>query len=220
MKKGTPSGDSVRSASQERSCFPDPVGGVGKASEYARPLRLRSVRQRPPPPPDDRTEAGPNRCGDEGAAGQVKPYQIAKQTRADHKTVGTVRAELEGRGEIPHVAKVTDTKGRKQPVRKATQPRTPVGPSCGELRLRAKVEKLQNQNAALQNQIAEKDRRTKSLQADIAEKDRLIRDLNKENQQQDFAVHHFIMEWKRERALDGLDNDDQPDAPDVIAEGK
>ena len=37
---------------------------------------------------------------------------IAKQTRADHKTVGTVRAELEGRGEIPHVAKVTDTKGR------------------------------------------------------------------------------------------------------------
>jgi ParB-like chromosome segregation protein Spo0J len=43
---------------------------------------------------------------------------IAKQTKVDHKTVGKTRAELEGRGEIPHVEKRTDTKGRKQPSAK------------------------------------------------------------------------------------------------------
>ena len=43
---------------------------------------------------------------------------IAKQTKADHKTVGAVRDKLEARGEIPHVSTVEDTKGRKQPTRK------------------------------------------------------------------------------------------------------
>ena len=43
---------------------------------------------------------------------------IAKQTKADDKTVGKVRRELEGRAEIPHVDAVEDTKGRKQPTRK------------------------------------------------------------------------------------------------------
>jgi hypothetical protein len=43
---------------------------------------------------------------------------IAKQIKVDHKTVGKARAELEGRGEIPHVEKRTDTKGRKQPSSK------------------------------------------------------------------------------------------------------
>jgi hypothetical protein len=44
--------------------------------------------------------------------------QIAGTVKTDHKTVGTVRAELEGRGEIPHVEKRTDTKGRQQPATK------------------------------------------------------------------------------------------------------
>jgi ParB-like nuclease domain len=44
--------------------------------------------------------------------------QIADTVKADHKTVGTVRAEQEARGEIPHVETRTDTKGRKQPARK------------------------------------------------------------------------------------------------------
>jgi ParB-like nuclease domain len=39
---------------------------------------------------------------------------IASITKSDHKTVGKVRAEKEGRGEIPHVKARTDTKGRKQ----------------------------------------------------------------------------------------------------------
>jgi ParB-like chromosome segregation protein Spo0J len=41
--------------------------------------------------------------------------QAAKKTGTDHKTVGKVREELEGRGEIPHVETREDTKGRKQP---------------------------------------------------------------------------------------------------------
>jgi hypothetical protein len=41
---------------------------------------------------------------------------IAKQTRADHKTVGVVRRRLQQRGEIPHVSSREDTKGRKQPA--------------------------------------------------------------------------------------------------------
>jgi hypothetical protein len=46
--------------------------------------------------------------------------QIAKTVKADHKTVASVRAEKEGRGEIPHVETRTDSKGRKQPTRKTT----------------------------------------------------------------------------------------------------
>jgi hypothetical protein len=47
--------------------------------------------------------------------------QIAKTAKVDHKTVGTARVKLEGRGEIPHVETRTDTKGRKQPAKKATK---------------------------------------------------------------------------------------------------
>jgi hypothetical protein len=43
---------------------------------------------------------------------------IAKIVKADKNTVAKVRKEKEGRGEIHHVAKRTDTKGRKQPARK------------------------------------------------------------------------------------------------------
>ena len=43
---------------------------------------------------------------------------IAKQTKVDHKTVGKARAELEGRGDIPHVENRTDSKGRQQPATK------------------------------------------------------------------------------------------------------
>ena len=44
---------------------------------------------------------------------------IAAQVKADDKTVGAVRQELESRAEIPHVAKRTDKKGRKQPAAKS-----------------------------------------------------------------------------------------------------
>jgi hypothetical protein len=50
---------------------------------------------------------------------EASDRQIAKSTKADHKTVATVRREEEGRGEIPHVAQRTDAKGRKQPAKKS-----------------------------------------------------------------------------------------------------
>ena len=50
--------------------------------------------------------------------------QIAKVAKADHKTVGAERKILAARGEIPHVAKRTDTKGRKQPGTRKTPKRT------------------------------------------------------------------------------------------------
>lgn len=43
----------------------------------------------------------------------------AKLAKVDDKTVAKVRRELEARSEIPNVATHTDTKGRKQPARKA-----------------------------------------------------------------------------------------------------
>jgi ParB-like chromosome segregation protein Spo0J len=55
--------------------------------------------------------------------------QIAKQAKADDKIVAKVRTELEARSEIPNVKAATDTKGRKQPIRKAQPVRhkTPPG---------------------------------------------------------------------------------------------
>jgi len=49
--------------------------------------------------------------------------QIAEQVKASHVTVGAVRTELEGRGQINHVEIRVDTKGRHQPANKpkATQ---------------------------------------------------------------------------------------------------
>jgi hypothetical protein len=44
--------------------------------------------------------------------------QIAETVKASHNTVGVVRDKLEGRGQIDHVEKRTDTKGRDQPARK------------------------------------------------------------------------------------------------------
>src|SRR2546430_1358032 len=45
---------------------------------------------------------------------------IGKMAKVDGKTVAAVRAEQEERAEIPHVEKRTDSKGRKQPAKKAT----------------------------------------------------------------------------------------------------
>ncbi len=46
---------------------------------------------------------------------------IAKMVKVDHKTVATVRAKKERRGEIPHVETRADTKGRQQSAKKPTR---------------------------------------------------------------------------------------------------
>ena len=58
---------------------------------------------------------------------------IAKQTKVDDKTVGSVRRELEGRAEIPHVSTVEDTKGRQQPTKKARRTAEQVLPDANRL---------------------------------------------------------------------------------------
>jgi hypothetical protein len=47
---------------------------------------------------------------------------VAKQVKADDKTVAKVRTELEARSEIPNVKARTDTKGRAQPARRSGGP--------------------------------------------------------------------------------------------------
>jgi len=49
---------------------------------------------------------------------EASNLQVAKQVKADDKTVAKVRTELEGRSEIPNVKARTDTRGRKQPAQK------------------------------------------------------------------------------------------------------
>jgi hypothetical protein len=58
----------------------------------------------------------------------VSDRAIANITKVDHKTVAPIRAEMEGRGEIPHVETRTDSKGRQQPVHKSktTSPPRPA----------------------------------------------------------------------------------------------
>jgi len=104
--------------------------------------------------------------------------QIGETIKADHKTVGAVRAEKEATGEISPVEKRVgkDRKARKQPVKKATtakspraaqakateaqetkaarKPRDDIGPgSTSELaRLRARVDELENGKLRLQRE--------------------------------------------------------------------
>jgi hypothetical protein len=49
---------------------------------------------------------------------EMSDRQIASIAKRDHKTVSKKRAKMKSRGEIPHVEKRTDTKGRKQPSAK------------------------------------------------------------------------------------------------------
>jgi hypothetical protein len=59
---------------------------------------------------------------------EASNLQIAKQMKADDKTVARVRSELEARSEIPNVGTRTDTKGRKQPSRKSPSKVPPKRP--------------------------------------------------------------------------------------------
>jgi hypothetical protein len=51
--------------------------------------------------------------------------QIARETKADHKTVGDEREDMEARGEIPHVPTHKDSKGRNQAAKKPPKPPKP-----------------------------------------------------------------------------------------------
>jgi hypothetical protein len=55
--------------------------------------------------------------------------QIATKTGTDHKTVANVRTQAEGRGEIPHVERREDSKGRRQPAEKSKPAKPEASPS-------------------------------------------------------------------------------------------
>ena len=100
--------------------------------------------------------------------------QIAKTIKVDHKTVASVRAEKEGRGEIPHVETRTDSKGRKQPARKTTTKPPPVSAEVLQQRaaaaeyIRALMGgKTRDDIGPVSNdEITRKDARIEELQAD------------------------------------------------------
>jgi hypothetical protein len=54
--------------------------------------------------------------------------QIGEGAKVDHKTVANRRKKKERRGEIPHVGKRADTKGRKQPASKSKRRRRQLQP--------------------------------------------------------------------------------------------
>jgi hypothetical protein len=60
--------------------------------------------------------------------------QIAKQVKADDKTVASVRADMVARSEIPNVEVRTDARGRQQPARRTRQSAkiAPDAPNTGE----------------------------------------------------------------------------------------
>jgi hypothetical protein len=64
---------------------------------------------------------------------------IGKQAKVSKNTVAKVRKEKEGRGQIDHVEKRTDSKGRSQPATKA-KAKLPVPPSKGHERSKPPVE--------------------------------------------------------------------------------
>src|SRR5262249_54491476 len=75
----------------------------------------------------------------------------AKSAKVDDKTVGTVRAELERRSEIPNVSTRTDSNGRKQPARKTTTKPPPVS----EQVLQQRAAAAERKNIGLRSQVEE-----------------------------------------------------------------
>jgi ParB-like chromosome segregation protein Spo0J len=61
------------------------------------------------------------------ATPSVSDRKIAGEVKVDHKTVAKKRREMESGGEIPHLTKREDARGRKQAARKTKQ--TPTRPS-------------------------------------------------------------------------------------------
>jgi len=127
---------------------------------------------------------------------------IAKQVKADDKTVASVRREMEARSEIPNVSTRTDSSGRGQPARKTRKPtRPPAAPpptadgqairDAAATRVQAPVSGQPEPQAALKpladdigpNGVAEAERlrvRVEELQAQVRQRDIKITGLESE----------------------------------------
>ena len=82
----------------------DPAAFVVSLNVHRRHLTTEQKRQAIA----DHIKAGPT----------ASDREIGRKVGADNKTVAKVRADLEARGEIPHVSTRTDSAGRKQPAAK------------------------------------------------------------------------------------------------------
>jgi ParB-like nuclease domain len=85
-------------------CGDDPYAYAASANVHRRHLTIEQKRELI----TKLLKAGPEKSD----------RQIAETTKTDHKTVAVVRRQAEGRGEIPHVEKRNDRKGRSQPAHK------------------------------------------------------------------------------------------------------
>jgi hypothetical protein len=116
--------------------------------------------------------------------------QIAETAKTDHKTVAAVRRQAEGRGEIPHVKKRTDRKGRKQPAAKREATSAPTLPvpeadtaparspsskptgsaeqSVEDRRLAMELLDLRAENTVFKNRIVEIEAENAQLRAQLA----------------------------------------------------
>jgi hypothetical protein len=99
--------------------------------------------------------------------------QIGEMIKADHKTVGAVRAEKEATGEISPVEKRVgkDRKARKQPVKKATTAKSPraaqeKATEAQETKAARKPKSRDDIGPASNDEITRKDARIEELQAD------------------------------------------------------
>ena len=127
---------------------------------------------------------------------------IAKQVKADDKTVASVRREMEARSEIPNVSTRTDSRGRGQPARKTRKPtRPPAAPppkadgqairDAAATRVQAPVSGQPEPQVALKppaddigpNGVAEAERlrvRVEELQAQVRQRDITIEGLRRD----------------------------------------
>jgi len=133
------------------------------------------------------------------AAPEKSDRQIAESIHVDHKTVASVRAKQEARGEIPHVETRTDTKGRRQqahrtgPAISRKFPRNPAVTAAAD-----RAEPAQPQPAP--KSAAEPDELVK-LRADLAD-EKMIRDQALSGWRRALEAHDGY--WTRKQFADVL----------------
>jgi len=118
------------------------------------------------------------------ATPEKSDLQIAETVKASPTTVGTVRAKMESSGDVFKLDTRQDTKGRKQPAKRARAPRSekPPPPAPPPAPARADIE----QGSAGERE--RKDARIEELQADKRHLALKIEDLESETPEKEYAI--------------------------------
>jgi hypothetical protein len=139
--------------------------------------------------------------------------QVAETVKVDHKTVASVRAEHEARGEIPHVETRIDSKGRKQSANKRSAKTKPTGDAgdpevSAGLKARLAAIKIDTKRSASQRELEAAQAHIVELEAaheqdrDLAEQLRLaeIKIVGLENEIEELKVENAALRAKLEAA--------------------